>query len=67
MPIVELAPFLYFGKKASKVFGVEIVPQAIEDARNNAVLNDIHNVDFAVGKAEVVIPNWYKEGNKADV
>lgn len=43
------------------------MPQAIEDARNNAVLNDIHNVDFAVGKAEVVIPNWYKEGNKADV
>lgn len=58
---------LFLAKKASKVFGVEIVPQAIEDARNNAVLNDIHNVDFAVGKAEVVIPNWYKEGNEADV
>ena len=58
---------LFLAKKARKVFGVEIVPQAIEDARNNAVLNDIHNVDFAVGEAEVVIPNWYKEGNEADV
>ncbi|MCM3361281.1 23S rRNA (uracil(1939)-C(5))-methyltransferase RlmD [Niallia sp. MER TA 168] len=58
---------LFLAKKASQVFGVEIVPQAIEDARNNARLNDIHNVEFAVGEAEVVIPNWYKEGNEADV
>lgn len=58
---------LFLAKKARQVFGVEIVPQAIEDARNNARLNDIHNVEFAVGEAEVVIPNWYKEGNEADV
>ncbi|MCM3217456.1 23S rRNA (uracil(1939)-C(5))-methyltransferase RlmD [Niallia taxi] len=58
---------LFLAKKAKKVFGVEIVPQAIEDAGKNALLNDIHNVDFAVGKAEEVIPNWYKEGNTADV
>lgn len=58
---------LFLAKNASQVFGVEIVPQAIEDARKNALLNDIHNVDFAVGEAEIVIPNWYKEGNVADV
>lgn len=58
---------LFLAKKAKKVFGVEIVPQAIEDARRNALINDIHNADFAVGEAEVVIPNWYKEGNIADV
>ncbi|KAB7672685.1 23S rRNA (uracil(1939)-C(5))-methyltransferase RlmD [Bacillus sp. B1-b2] len=58
---------LFLAKNASQVFGVEIVPQAIEDARKNALLNDIHNVDFAVGEAEIVIPNWYKEGNEADV
>ena len=58
---------LFLAKKAKKVFGVEIVPQAIEDAGKNALLNDIYNVDFAVGKAEEVIPNWYKEGNTADV
>ncbi|WP_445490001.1 23S rRNA (uracil(1939)-C(5))-methyltransferase RlmD [Niallia sp. 03133] len=58
---------LFLAKKAKKVFGVEIVPQAIDDAHRNAKLNNIHNVDFAVGEAEVVIPNWYKEGNEADV
>ena len=58
---------LFLAKKAKQVFGVEIVPQAIEDAKRNAELNDIHNVDFAVGKAEEVIPAWYKRGNEADV
>lgn len=58
---------LFLAKKAKQVFGVEIVPQAIEDAKRNAALNGIHNVDFAVGKAEEVIPAWYKKGNEADV
>ncbi|MGP7819448.1 23S rRNA (uracil(1939)-C(5))-methyltransferase RlmD [Niallia sp. 01092] len=58
---------LFLAQKAKKVFGVEIVPQAIDDAKRNAEINDIHNVDFSVGEAEVVIPNWYKEGNEADV
>ena len=58
---------LFLAQKAKQVFGVEIVPQAIEDARRNAELNEIENAEFAVGEAEVVIPNWYKEGNTADV
>ncbi|CAM3885980.1 23S rRNA (uracil(1939)-C(5))-methyltransferase RlmD [Lederbergia lenta] len=58
---------LFLAKKAKKVFGVEIIPEAIEDARKNAELNGITNAEFAVGEAEVVIPNWYKQGNKADV
>lgn len=58
---------LFLAQKAKKVYGVEIVPEAIEDARRNARLNEISNVEFAVGEAEVVIPNWYKEGIKADV
>ncbi|MFD2446617.1 23S rRNA (uracil(1939)-C(5))-methyltransferase RlmD [Bacillus sp. CGMCC 1.16607] len=58
---------LFLAKKARKVYGVEIVPEAIEDANRNAELNGISNVEFAVGQAEVVIPKWYKEGNKADV
>lgn len=45
---------------------MEIVPEAIEDAKRNAALNGINNVEFAVGEAETVIPNWYKEGIKAD-
>ena len=58
---------LFLAQKAKKVFGVEIVPEAIEDARRNAELNDITNVEFAVGPAETVITDWYKEGNTADV
>lgn len=58
---------LFLAQKAKKVFGVEIVQEAIEDARRNAQLNGISNVEFAVGEAEVVIPKWYEEGNAADV
>ena len=58
---------LFLAQNAKKVYGVEIVPEAIEDAKRNAALNNIHNAEFAVGEAEVVIPNWYKNGVKADV
>jgi 23S rRNA (uracil1939-C5)-methyltransferase len=58
---------LFLAQKARKVFGVEIVPEAIEDAKRNAELNGITNAEFAAGEAEVVIPKWYKEGNAADV
>ncbi|WP_416420372.1 23S rRNA (uracil(1939)-C(5))-methyltransferase RlmD [Priestia aryabhattai] len=58
---------LFLAQKAKKVYGVEIVPEAIEDAKRNAELNCIHNAEFEVGEAEVVIPNWYKQGIKADV
>ncbi|AYA74323.1 23S rRNA (uracil(1939)-C(5))-methyltransferase RlmD [Bacillus sp. Y1] len=58
---------LFLAQKAKKVYGVEIVPEAIADANRNAELNGIRNVEFAVGEAEVVIPNWYKEGIVADV
>lgn len=58
---------LFLAQKAKKVYGVEIVPEAIADANRNAELNGIKNVEFAVGEAEVVIPNWYKEGIIADV
>ncbi len=47
---------LYIADKAKKVYGVEIVKTAIEDARDNAKLNDIDNVEFIVGKAEDVFP-----------
>ncbi|MBP2240925.1 23S rRNA (uracil1939-C5)-methyltransferase [Cytobacillus eiseniae] len=58
---------LFLAQKAKKVFGVEIVPEAIEDAKRNAALNGINNAEFAVGEAEIVIPKWYNEGNSADV
>jgi 23S rRNA (uracil1939-C5)-methyltransferase len=58
---------LFLAQKAKKVFGVEVVPEAIEDAKRNAELNGFNNAEFAAGEAEAVIPKWYKEGNKADV
>lgn len=50
---------LFLAQKAGQVYGVEVVPQAIEDARNNAALNGIKNVQFFVGKAEEVLPEFY--------
>jgi 23S rRNA (uracil1939-C5)-methyltransferase len=58
---------LFLAQKARRVFGVEVVPEAIEDAKRNAGLNSIKNAEFAAGEAEVVIPKWYKKGNVADV
>lgn len=52
---------LFLAQKAKKVYGVEIVPQAIEDARANAKLNGMENVEFFVGKAEEVLPEQYEK------
>ena len=59
---------LFLAQQAKFVRGVEIVPQAIENARENAKLNGIDNVEFFVGKAEEVLPEEYeKHGVYADV
>ena len=52
---------LFLAQKAKQVYGVEIVPQAIEDARANARLNGMDNVTFFVGKAEEVLPEQYEK------
>ena len=58
---------LFLAQQAKKVYGVEVVPDAINDAKKNADLNGNTNVEFSVGEAEVVIPNWAEEGIHADV
>ncbi len=59
---------LFLARKAKQVYGVEIVPQAIEDAKKNAKLNGIANAEFYVGAAEEVLPKMYREnGISADV
>lgn len=58
---------LFLAQHASKVYGVEIVPEAIEDARANARLNNMNNVVFEVGASEDVIPNWKEQGVTPDV
>ena len=57
---------LFLAQKAKKVYGVEIVAPAIENAKANAELNGITNAEFFVGKAEEVIPAKYAEGLVAD-
>ncbi|PHV72388.1 23S rRNA (uracil(1939)-C(5))-methyltransferase RlmD [Sporanaerobium hydrogeniformans] len=57
---------LFLAKKAKHVYGVEIVPEAIEMAKENARLNGLTNVTFFTGKAEEIIPNAYKQGIVAD-
>ena len=52
---------LFLARHAKKVCGVEIVPQAIDDARRNAVENGITNAEFFLGKAEEVLPKFYEE------
>ena len=55
---------LFLAGKAKKVCGVEIIPQAIDDARENAKRNHIENAEFFVGKAEEVLPEFYEKAMK---
>ena len=55
---------LFLSGRASKVYGVEVVPQAIEDAKQNAANNGITNAEFFAGKAEEVLPELEFYGRK---
>lgn len=57
---------LFLAQKAKQVYGVEIVAPAIEDARNNARINGIENVEFFVGKAEEVLLEFYEKGLRSE-
>lgn len=52
---------LFLAKSAKKVIGVEIVPEAIRDAKINAEINGIENAEFLVGAAEEVVPKYFEE------
>ncbi len=58
---------LFLARNADRVFGVEIVPEAIEDARRNATINGMNNVEFEVGASEIVMPRWQAKGITPDV
>ena len=66
---------LFLAQKAKQVYGLEIVPEAIENAKKNAENNGLHNAEFFVGAAEEVLPKWVEEqkregkdvGNLVDV
>ena len=55
---------LFMAKNAGKVYGVEIIPEAIEDAKGNAERNGFINTEFFVGKAEEVLPEFYERVSK---
>lgn len=56
---------LFLAQKAKQVYGLEIVPEAIENAKKNAEKNGLHNTEFYVGAAEEVLPMWV-EGQKRE-
>ena len=59
---------LFLAQRARRVYGVEVIPAAVEDARENARLNGFSNVEFFTGKAEEILPQKYEEeGIYADV
>lgn len=53
---------LFLARHSKEVWGVEVVPEAVRDARRNAALNGIANARFEVGRAEDVLPRWRAEG-----
>ena len=58
---------LFLSEKAKKVYGVEIVPGAIKNAKINAEENNVKNAEFILGESEVEIPKLINKGVKADV
>jgi len=58
---------LFLSRKAKKVYGVEVVEEAVVDAKENARLNGADNAEFILGEAEIEIPKLYERGVKADV
>lgn len=55
---------LYAASRASRLIGIEIIPDAIEDAKINQKLNNVKNADFYAGKAEEILPMLYSQGIK---
>ncbi len=53
---------LSLAEKVKHVYGVEVIAQAIEDAKYNAKANGIENANYEVGKAEKIMPRWAREG-----
>ena len=65
--IVELEPIGFaFAKKVKTLRGMDIIPEAIEDAKRNAKRMEVDNAHYEAGTAEEIIPRWYKEGYRAD-
>ncbi|MGO2645450.1 MAG: 23S rRNA (uracil(1939)-C(5))-methyltransferase RlmD [Lactococcus cremoris] len=53
--------------RVAEVYGMEVVPAAVENAKRNAQLNELENTHYEVGTAEKIMPKWLDEGIKPDV
>jgi len=58
---------LFMAQKAAKVYGVEVVEDAVKDARKNAEINNVKNAEFIAGDVAEVVPRLYEQGVRADV
>ena len=58
---------LMLARKAKQVIGIEVVPEAIEDAKKNAIVNDVHNAEFYAAAAEDLLPQMVEKGLRPDV
>lgn len=58
---------IFVAENAKKVYGVEVVKPAVENAKENAEMNEIRNAEFFAGEAEKVVPQMYEKGVTADV
>lgn len=58
---------IFVAGDAKKVYGVEVVEPAVADAKENAEMNEVRNVEFLAGEAEKVVPRMYEQGVRADV
>jgi 23S rRNA (uracil1939-C5)-methyltransferase len=58
---------IFMSDKAEKIYSVEVVEAAVEDAKENAKLNNIDNIEFVQGEAETIVPELYEKNIKADV
>ncbi|WP_434643580.1 23S rRNA (uracil(1939)-C(5))-methyltransferase RlmD [Thermoanaerobacterium thermosaccharolyticum] len=58
---------IFFAKYVKHVYGIEVVSDAVEDAKRNAAINNVDNADFIAGKAEHVMKRLYKEGLMPDI
>ena len=54
---------LFASRKANKVYGIEVIPEAIVDAKRNAVINNVKNIEFVAGEVESELPKILKEEN----
>lgn len=58
---------LFLARNAAKVYGIEIIEQAINDAKRNSARNNVHNTEFVVGDAVEIMPEMYKTGIRPEV